>query len=435
MFDNKSLPTWSLIVLLILFTSFAVWGISSVPFHPDESTHLFMSSDFETLLRNPFSLVWTPEKMGDLRLHYREIDAPLTRYILGIGRSITGLSALASDWDWSKSWEENRHLGALPDAQLLYIGRLAMVLLLPISLFLIYLIGKKVADPICGLFAVILLGTNALILLHDRRAMAEAALTLGILFALWCFMEGERSPWLVGIGMALAFNAKQSTLSLLPIGLLSVCWSTSSAPRRLRRITWASMQFFGSFVLITFALNPFMWRYPVQALMASWNERQDLLERQLSDTLKLTPEKALLSPGKRAAVAIYNIYVVPPSFAELINYQEQTQTSEKYYLTILGHNLMRNLAGGSALLTLTVFGLILSITQSHRLPPEKRRSHYLLLLATLAQSISLILFVPLPSQRYTIPMVPIFCIWAAYGVSWIFKACYGIILRAKRTSA
>ena len=228
----ETFRSWALWPLLILLTAFALSGTGEVPFHPDESTQLYMSRDFELLLSDPLSLAWTPDQSGDGRLHLRLVDAPLTKYLLGLGRSLVGLPALPADWDWSKTWEQNQAAGALPDPGLLLAGRLALTLLLPFSLLLVYQIGARMHGSLTGLLAALLLGLNALVLLHDRRAMAEAALTFGVLFALWSFLAGKRHPWLVGLGLAVVFNAKQTGLALLPVGLLAVALPDPEAPTR-----------------------------------------------------------------------------------------------------------------------------------------------------------------------------------------------------------
>jgi hypothetical protein len=84
----KDIRSHSLFILVLLGMSiFYFWGVFKVPFHPDESTHIFMSADFERMLTNPTGMIW---KMGDLVpdiVRYRMIDAPITRYLLGFGRN------------------------------------------------------------------------------------------------------------------------------------------------------------------------------------------------------------------------------------------------------------------------------------------------------------------------------------------------------------
>jgi len=429
MFTRRSFWVWSLFILIAILSGYAIWGIPLVPFHPDESTQLYMSKDIELIFDIPSSLVWLPEKKDDPMQHYREIDAPITRYIIGIGRSIAGRSALPVDWDWKKSWNENHQLGALPDTNLLNVSRLSVVLLFPFCLILIYQIGTRIGGPVSGIIAVILLGVNALILLHNRRAMAESALTFGVLFALWSFTKKEIQPWLAGIGLALAFNAKHSAISLLPVGLISVCWFPSNKFIRINKLLWNGIQYLGIFILITFALNPYLWRFPIQALEASWSSRHGLIEKQLADTIQLAPGQALLTPTQREAAMVYNLYLAPPAFAEANNYHSQTAESEEFYLKFPGYNLFRNQIGGTVLFILTLFGIISAIIHTIIPSVEQKRDIFIILLATLIQIIALLLFIPLPWQRYVIPLVPYVCIWVGYAVALSAK----VIISAYRT--
>jgi hypothetical protein len=432
-FPTKSV-LFIFIILWILLSVFSIWGLPTVPFHPDESTQLFMSSDLEELLKNPSALIWTPDNRYDRKLHYREIDAPLTRYVLDIGRSIFGLSSLQVDWDWSKTWEENRQAGALPEPRLLYIGRLSVTLLLPFSLLLMYLIGVRIDNPTCGLFGVLLLGTNALFLLHGRRAMAEGALVLGFLFALWTFLEGNRHPWLAGLGMALAFNAKYSAIALFPVGFLSIYWSMKFASHRILGIIWVGLQYLLVFLIITLALNPFLWYHPIQALQASWVNRQELLSNQLADTLRLAPEQALLTPSKRTAAMIFNLYVASPAFSEADNYREQTISSERNYLSIPGHGLMRDLVGGGIMLALTLFGFTSALLHFRSYTQNQKRAIGIIIFSTIAQASALLLFIPLPWQRYVIPLVPIICIWEALSISTLLELSRNLVHGKSRFS-
>src|SRR4030067_808767 len=60
---KKSCAAAVIFSLLALSTLLAA-GLPGVPFHPDESTLLMMSADFEELWRAPLSLAWSPEKAG-----------------------------------------------------------------------------------------------------------------------------------------------------------------------------------------------------------------------------------------------------------------------------------------------------------------------------------------------------------------------------------
>jgi hypothetical protein len=410
------------VIIICLLTGYYLWGIKFIPFHPDESTQIYMSADFEILLSQPPELFYDPRKIDELGQHYRLIDAPLTRYLIGFGRSIAGFPASRVDWDWSKTWDENVQTGALPSEELLYAGRMAITLLLPLALFFVYLTGKQVGHGITGLSAVFFLGLNALVLLHGRRAMAEGALIFGVAFFLWSLFQSDRRAWLTSLAMAIAFNTKQSTLALLPVGLIAVAWLPGQASIDIKRIAVNIAQYLGVFVLLTFAVNPVFWNNPVQTIQIAIHERQDLLERQLADTQRLAPEKVLDSPGERLAAILANLYATPPMFYEVGNYVEEIQPAENEYLSIPGHNLFRGLAGGGIMLFITLFGFATSLFKLGDLNTSKRRSLVLLMLASAAQSSALLLAVPLPWQRYVIPLVPFVALWAGTGLADLISA-------------
>jgi len=187
-------PGWIWLGFTIIVTVFAFLGVAKVPFHPDESTYLFMSQDFNEIFSDPSSLAWSPYQTVDLRTHYRLIDPPLTRYLLGFSRYLVGLKAIKVDWDWAATWEENESAGALPDPMLLNVSRIMMTMLLPFNMLLLYLIGKRIQSPLTGLLAAILFGLNPLALLHGRRAMAEGLMIFGVLLSVWSFLKLNNKP-------------------------------------------------------------------------------------------------------------------------------------------------------------------------------------------------------------------------------------------------
>lgn len=444
------------LVVLLIVTAFALAGVGTVPFHPDESTYLYMSRDFETLLTGPLSLAWTPEETGTLEQIYRMRDAPLTRYWIGAVRRLVGFAPLPADWDWSQSWEANRTAGALPPERLLNAGRVASALTIPASLVFLYALGRSLGGRWMGLIAALYVGTNALTLLHARRAMSEGVLILGISFFLWSLLHRKRQPWLVGLAAALAVSAKHSAVALAPIGLLAVIWPGGRASDR--GISGSLAQFVVVFALTAAALNPLFWRHPIQAARASLDSRQVLLQQQVSDFGAEAPGQILRTPGRRAGALIANLYLLGPSFHEAGNYVEHTARSERDYLRNPGHTLLRGMVAGGALLTLTVFGLALGGMRAARAAlrdltgggaraaseaasstAERARALALVLLATGAQAAFLIVFVPLPWQRYVVPLIPMAGLWTGYGLGRLItpneSARSGRTAGADRTSA
>jgi 4-amino-4-deoxy-L-arabinose transferase-like glycosyltransferase len=410
---------WPVFLLIIVLSGFILGGLPVVPFHPDESTQLFMSADLKELLTNPKSLAFDPEKKDDLRQSYRLLDAPLTRYLLGAGLALSGQSPLQADWDWSHNWEDNRAAGALPDARQLLAGRIAVVLTIPVSLALIFLCGQYLGGFWSGTLAVMLVGLNALILLHSRRAMAEGVLLLGTCAFLVSLQVSDRRPWLAGLALGLAFNAKQSTLVLLPLGLLAVAWSGQGTWLPGRRITSGVLQYLLAFGLFTFLINPVYWHQPVQAAQAAIQVRRELLTRQVADVQRALPQNYLETPGERAVTLLAHLYLAPPMFAEAGNYQTDTAATEFEYLANLLNSFGRNLPGAGLFLGLSLVGLLSGVERARRAAPNLRRGLVLYLLATVSMIGGSILLIPLAWQRYVIPLVPLICLWASLGLVWL----------------
>ena len=409
---------WAFILLFFLLSILLSQGINNIPFHPDESTYLYMSGDLDIYLRNPFSLSFDIQEDDDPRQRYRLIDPPLTRYVLGISRIIVRTPAIENDWDWSKTWEENLKNQAMPSKTMLHTGRVALTIFLLLSIVLLYFIGFYISGRISGFAAAVFLGLNALALLHGRRAMAEGILIFGITLFLISLIYSTKLPWLTGIGMAIALNSKHSTFLLFFVGLIAVCWLTEKTSNLRLKIIRNLSLYAGSFLLITIVLNPVFWNRPLKALQVAMFKRQQLLTQQVDDMQLLMPDRVLDSFGKKSVALIANLFILPPSVADVGNYIDNTTDSEELYLSNPLNNLFRGFIGGGISMILTLLGITLAGNQILALSPNKRKIIILFLLATVIQTFGLIIFVPIPWQRYVIPLVPFICIWAGYGLGY-----------------
>jgi len=425
---------WFFILLLILISIFYLIGTPAVPFHPDESTFLFMSAEFERITSNPFGLACV--STGDLTpvMRYRMIDAPLTRYIIGAGRSVAALPPPATDWDWSGSWGENQASGALPAAVLLQIGRFSIASLFPLSLILLYLIALKLDGRLLGVVVVIIFSMNPLILLHTRRAMAEGALIFAILLALHAFLHADRYPFLAGLAIALAFNAKHSAGLLLPVGVFAACWTSVSHALRYRHIFSNIVRFMVGFGLLTLLFNPFLWREPVSAAQSALSLRQALIERQVADYESIAPALVLESTGQRVAVAIAQVFIAPPIFSETGNYAEFSVAVEKSYLNSFGSQVGRQPLIAGIFIGLTLLGLVASLRTALGDVRPARRNSVILLLAFFGFSLLIIVLIPLAWQRYYLPLIPFTAIFAGLGIVWGIKTSRDILAHGRLSS-
>jgi 4-amino-4-deoxy-L-arabinose transferase-like glycosyltransferase len=403
-----------LIVVLCLITLVYWQGVAGVPFHPDESTYLYMSADWESFISNPISLTYQANNIGT-RQRYRLLDPPLGRYLIGISRSIAGFQAPNTDWDWTLTWEENNLAGALPSPALLTAARFGPAALFPFSLALIYLTGWRLGGRFLGGSSMLFLATNALVLLHTRRAMSESGLLFTICLFMACLVSCRKRPWLIGIPAALMVCAKHSTLPLAIIGLLAV-FLYASKPIHWRSLAASSAGFSAVFLTIFLLLNPFLWIDPLHALQAALIDRQDLLLRQTSEFDLAQPDAVLDTSGKAALSMVANLFITPPAVADVGNYLAETAASTQQYLADPVNHLFRNLYLGGVMLALSVLGFLMSVWRASARGSIHRQPWILLTCAALVQFLALVLTVTLPFQRYVIPLIPFTCLWIGYSL-------------------
>jgi 4-amino-4-deoxy-L-arabinose transferase-like glycosyltransferase len=412
---------WLFILLLCLISIFYFAGINQVPFHPDESTYLFMSAEFEAALSNPLDLAWDTSQQITPIMRYRMIDAPLPRYLVGISRSLFSQPAGKTDWDWGSTWEENEKAGALPAASALLTGRLAIASLFPLSLVLIYLIGIRLQGRIAGIAAVLVFSLNPLVLLHTRRVMAEGLLVFAMLLVLVTLFYADRYPFLAGLAVGLAFNAKHSAVLLFPVGLLAAGWINNALAGYSRRVILNLLRYTAGFLLLVTLLNPFLWGDPISALRTALAQRQELIAKQLADYEQIAPAQVLDRPVKRAAVAVAQVYIAPPTFAEAGNYMEKTASSVSAYLDNQGNNLGRQVWAAGMLIALTLFGLFTMIRTSITGDSWTRSNAVLFLLSFLSILGGITLLIHLAWQRYYLPLIPFMALFSGLGLAWGIK--------------
>lgn len=418
MIDRLRRVDWLMLAIVGAITAFHIWGIRQVPFHPDESSLLYQSADLERWLGDPLSLAWDESRTFQLEQEYRTLNPPLPKIVLGIGRRLAGFGpeAVAVDWDWSKTWDENAAAGALPSEPLLASARLANTLLLPISLVFLYLSGLKIGGRTTGVVAVVLLGSNALVLLHTRRAMAEAAVIMGVCLAVFSFLQAREKPWLAGLGAATALLAKLSTAPLAPVGLVLAMFPVRNASRKLQGSLVAGATYLGAFVAEILVFDPLLWSHPIQAMVAVWRARLEFSATQVGQIGAIAPTVILKSPDARLASLLGNVFLEPPQFAEVGNYVAHTAASVQVYLASPANHLLRGVAGGVMLLLCLLGVGVAGIQFPHRTSGGKFPL-VALALASAAQAAALYAAIQVPFQRYYMPLIPFVCLWVAFALT------------------
>jgi 4-amino-4-deoxy-L-arabinose transferase-like glycosyltransferase len=414
------------LVFLFVFILLAVLllsGLPKIPFHPDEVSLLYQSRDFELIFTEPSVLPYRQSREGEVDQTYRALNPSFPKYILALGRRAAGYGAeaVSIDWNWSLTWDENNEAGALLDSKLLTGARTASTVMVILSLPILYLCGKHLKNHTLGIMIALILGTHALVLLHGRRAMAEGTLIFAVCLAILGFFEGDKRPWLAGLGTALAACTKMSAAVLAPVGLLSVLWLHPMVKNQQRKRVQNVIIFLAVFLLVYFLFTPLLWSNPIQAVQAQWQERTQFLERMVEEIEAIAPNQILRSPLERFGAMTAHLFMSQPQFAEVGNYTTNTAQAEEIYLSSFYHSLFRGLIGGGLLCTLILLGMINLGIEIRQEGWNAKRPMVLLLIGTLVQSIALLWANPLPFQRYYLPLIPFITIWISYGITSIVQ--------------
>ena len=418
---------------LSAFIGMASWlylsGILNVPFHPDESTQIYTSSDFEFFFQKPSSLFWQPNPTDELRQHYRLLDPPLTHTWIGFTRWVIGQPALPADWDWSKTWGENSTAGALPDPGLLQTARLSIGLFLPLTLFFAFRAGKTLGGELTGWIAMLLTWSNALVLLHTRRAMAEGPLVMGVFFSLWALTSWKKHLWLSAIPLALAFNAKYSAAPLVLVGIGAILWNSgeNKMPWRQKWICLAG--FLALFGGITLLLNSFLWAHPFQALTAALNARVDFMAAQSADYFLTNTPLAPANFFQSLLAMTVQLFFTPPASAEVANYLPQTQIFIDRYLANPFNSLLRSFVGGGVQLGVVLLGLADIVRGTFgKTANQNKQVLVLFLSALLLETTFMLVTTNVAFQRYYMVLVPLVVLTGSLGISSLVNAIRTLLI-------
>jgi 4-amino-4-deoxy-L-arabinose transferase-like glycosyltransferase len=417
-------------LLGILYLGFLVGTLSSVPFHPDEATYIYMSRDLDRILASgPVSICWQSARESDPLQVERERDAPLARYAIGLARNLAGVPATPSNWNWSADWTQNLLQGAVPSSGLLLDARIPLALLLFLSMWLMARVGWRLGGEAGAVSAAVLFALNSQILLHARRAMSEGALLFGMILVIVIVLERRQRagplfrrigfPLLAGAALAIAASAKYSGLLMAPPALAGMFMGDrDTALRRtiLRGIARSVVMALG-FLTVFLALNPVYWCHPLATLSAVIAQRRVLLFEQVSALRIFAPGLVLDSFPLRLLAVPYQLFIAPLAFWDIPNYAQATAGSEQAYLS----NPLNALTSGGILplagCVLTLFGLALVVARGMRRGADGRLR--LLGVWFLSVLVGILAGVPILWQRYYLPLIPVCAALSAVAVAAI----------------
>ena len=413
--------------LILVFSFIYFRNISEVPFHPDESSKIFMSSDIETIKHGVYHLYWKPENSDKLQQKYRLLDAPLTRYLIGIGRQVVGIPPLKNDWDWGKNWEDNVNRAAFPEDKLLLVSRISTSFFYPVSLLLFYFTAKKALNAKVAIFGLLLFAFNSLVLLHTRRAMEEGPLIFTSILVIYLIISTD-NPWLLGAAAGSVFITKHTGLIFVVCGIIGILWRKTS--KNSTKIIFRNIIIYAIIIFsIIWITNPFIWKYPFQAIQAAVSERKILTDNQYNDFGSQNPRTILNSGINQFASLLGALYFSPPLIAEAGNYLDKTAPDEFRYFSNPINLAYHGNIPGILLLTINLTGFIYALRDWIKQKITTNRPLGLLVISSIITFSLLLIFIKLPFQRYYLILIPFNCIWISYCV---FKLGTGTINLLRR---
>jgi len=402
-------------LLLALSLAWAIWAAATapaVPFHPDESTYLYMSADGATLLHAPLSLAYHPAA-DDLRQHYRLVNAPLTRYLVAAGLALGGQPALPADWDWSADWQTNLARGALPTRSQLAAARAVMTLCTALAGLLLALTACRFGGTFAGALTLLLFLLNPLVLLHGRRAMMEAPMLLGLAWLLWEITAPRPRAWRVGLALAWGLWAKYWAAALVPVALWAV-WRAPAPNRRirLRRLAWVvSLP-----LLIGFLLQPVLWKQPWRVLPRMAAARLEVTQAQRAAFKAVLPAYAPDTPAQRLGIILGQLYLAPPAYLDLGKYRAPLASASATYDAHPWARWTHPPAVAALRLLFMLLGLAAMLAWAREATPRGHAARLCLLAAAFQWGL-LLLTLPLAFQRYALAVFPWAALWEGAGLA------------------
>lgn len=222
----KRFSSWVEAILLILLMAFIFSGIILVPFHADEAAYIYMSGDYDVIVKqgNPGAFLLNKEASDQgMRLSIGSILG----FSIGLARDVTDMGgSLNNNWDWGYTWSENIQQGNMPNHQLLTLARACSALMGALSIFFFFLTTRQLlGSRLPAWVAAILLATHGGILVHFRCAMQEGPKFLFLTITLYLASRTLRGLKngrvhisiyvLLGLASGLTLAAKQDTVPML----------------------------------------------------------------------------------------------------------------------------------------------------------------------------------------------------------------------------
>jgi hypothetical protein len=237
--------------------------------------------------------------------------------------------------------------------------------------------------------------------------------------------------------VGLAVCSKQSALALLPAAAAAVALPILrppfAQPLRIRLplllLTWLALGLGSG--LAFWALNPVLYRDPVDGVQAMIAARADLLRQQTEAQVAYLPDTLTSNPLSRLRAALLEVYFRPPAVWDVPVYLDRlTPQAEAYFGQPLARLVGGPLPEGVLMLGLGVVGLAFGALRlrQDRLGLATRAEQTLWWWAMGVLGL-LLLTTPFDWQRYFILFIPPAAVFAALGLEMLARPAANLILQ------
>ncbi|MBA2276982.1 MAG: glycosyltransferase family 39 protein [Chloroflexia bacterium] len=417
---------------LCLFIAACVSYFSEIDesqFHPDESRWLNRAHYIADVL-DPFGPTWNDQ-------YLTRGQPPIGSYVMGLGLLAQGRDLDTNRaFDFRRSFEFNRANGMLPERADLEAGRRTNAFLGALTVLVVYVVGRRLTNPVGGIAGAVLLIAHPLVIWHNSLALADTTLLLTLALLLYAACRlADRPSWgwavtlgvLVGIGGAnkLTPLALLAPLILIGIILLGRDWfarlgvrrATGSEVGRLPSPGHPGWMLLATPIIagITFvAVYPYLWQQPI------WR------------TLRLIEFRRQENDGQ--AVLFPRFQVDGPLDAmdrTWIKLGSQWSSTEQLLLWAK----LDPIAGPLSTLDLwlALLGLVALVAFAIRTGIQSRAT--LVLALTVTQTATILLSMRADFERYYLPIVLGSTIYAGFIVGFGASRVAGLVGRLRRVRA
>lgn len=412
---------------LCLLSAYILAGLSQVPFHGDESAHIFMTRDYvyQFIDRDLTRIHYSETPIDTLAIteqEFRLLNGTVHKYLAGFFWHLRGYSAADLNrvwWTWGADINYNRDNGAIPSDDLLVTTRLASALLMCVGMVALFAIGRHLDGRITAYAASAFYALNPALLLNGRRSMLEGSLmafSLLTVLAAIAFVRAAREKrgrwrWALVLGLAVGMTVASKHTGLFTVlPLVAGCglWLAFQAWRGRENAgvlrdfvaNAAALVTAGVLSLIVFyALNPAWWGDPVGRLRPVLDLRNKLLAEQTAafGTYPSLPE-SVVGFVRQVIVGVPQYYEAP----DWVNYiADQIATYERTPWT--GVWLGASLPGLVVITVLLLGGVwrLLRTTSEH----IGAGGRWIAIFWVVGTILLTVVLTPLEWQRYYLPAV------------------------------